>query len=124
MPVSAKIGERTYEFAYQQHLDAALLVWDYMGGDDQESFEVEMTARGVDYSYCESTYVDEILDEAAAREMANQRAYIESQFDRLTDRYVDYPLRMQLKDNAGGQTNWLNLTWEQAVAIKEILKGG
>lgn len=52
------------------------------------------------------------------------KEYVEAQFERLEDRHVEYPYRVQVRDPEGNMTNWMNLTWEQAVKIKEILKEG
>ena len=51
----------------------------------------------------------------------NLAAYIGAQFDRLEDaRGGEFLPAMQIRA-PGGQTNWLNVTWEQLDAIKAVL---
>lgn len=122
MSITAKVGNRTYEFATGRDFDRATEVWEMSCWSDQEAFENELTGLGVDWTYDLEAFQDEHADVIAAEnETSAHYNYIEGQFDRLIDSEA-YPLRLQVRDNEGNQTNWLNLNWGQLIMIKQILR--
>lgn len=51
-----------------------------------------------------------------------QKSYIRAQFEKLT-LSTNYPAAMlQIKGSKGGSTNWLNISGEKLLAIRNILE--
>jgi hypothetical protein len=125
MTISTKFGSRWYEFPNHSQVQDAYVLWGDGWEDeegDQEAFENEMTARGIDWIFDESALVDSYVDEALEEsELGQHCRYIESQFEGLAQS-EDYPMMLQVRDSEGGQTNWLNITPRQAQKIKQILR--
>jgi len=58
----------------------------------------------------------------SVEEAYNRQAYIQSQFDKLTDLDSVYLPTIQLSDSVGNRTNHINISGETARKILELLK--